>query len=115
MADNEVRNAALWGGAVGLGALWASRRMAAAIAPKPMWTGQVGDATLTLIQTGKGGRAWYELYAIADGAWWLAGTYAVYPQALTAVQQWQGYLERGGTVEAWVRHSLPQQGPRELR
>jgi hypothetical protein len=81
----------------------------------PIWTDQIGIVTLSLAQLTQGGRTSYQLFAVEGGRWLQVGAYWLYPQALAAIQSWQHYLHNGGTVEAWVRQSLPQQGPRELR
>jgi hypothetical protein len=111
---NMIINAAIRGAAAGAAATWVNQKMQPA-RTTPIWTDQIGNAALTLVQLTQGSRTSYQLFAISDGGWQQVGAYWLYPEAQAAIQSWQEYLRGGGTVEAWVRQSLPQQGPRELR
>ena len=109
-----IINAAIRGATAGAAATWVNQKMQPARTTQ-IWTDQIGNMTLTLLQLTQGSRTSYQLFAISDGGWQQVDTYWLYPEALAGVQTWQGYLRGGGTVEAWVRHSLPQQGLKELR
>ena len=109
-----IINAAIRGATAGAAATWVNQKMQPT-RTVPVWTDQIGKVTLTLVQVTHGTRTYYQLFAISAGAWLQVGIYGLYPEALAGVQSWQEYLRSGGTVEAWVRQSLPQQGPRELR
>ena len=111
---NIIINAAIRGATAGAVATWVNQKMQPT-RTTPIWTDQIGDVALTLVQLTQGSRTSYQLFAISDGGWQQVGTYWLYPEALAGVQAWQGYLRGGGTVETWVRQSLQQQGPRELR
>ena len=109
-----IINAAIRGAAAGAAATWVNRKMQPT-QTTPIWTGQIGNVTPTLAQLAQGSRTSYQLFPVEGGRWLQVGAYWLYPRALAAVQSWQQYLHNGGTVEAWVRQCLPQQGPRELR
>jgi hypothetical protein len=111
-----ILNAAIRGAAAGAVAMWVNQKMQRA-RTAPVWNGQIGTVTLTLVQVTRGTRIDYQLFAISDGGWQQVAAFSLYPEALAGIQSWQEYLRGGGTVEAWVRHSLPlpQQRPRELR
>ncbi len=47
----------------------------------------------------------FELYVVHDGAWALAGRYRQYLDFIAALQVWERYFRRGGTVKAWLEHS----------
>ena len=111
---NMIINAAIRGATAGAAATWVNQKMQPA-RTTPIWTDEIGNVTLTLARLTQGSRTSYQLFAISDGGWQQVGTYWLYPEALAAIQSLQEYLRGGGTVEAWVRQSLPQQGPRELR
>src|SRR5258705_8982468 len=109
-----IINAAIRGATAGAAATWVNQKMQPA-RTTPIWTEQIGTVTLTLAQLTQGSRTSYQLFAVAGGGWLQVGAYWLYPEAQAVIQSWQEYLRGGGTVEAWVRQSLPQQGPRELR
>jgi hypothetical protein len=111
---NMIFNAAIRGATAGAAATWVNQKMQPA-RTTPIWTDQIGTVTLTLLQATHGTRTCYQLCAISAGAWLQVGMYGLYPEALAGVQSWQEYLRRGGTVEAWVRQSLPQKETGELR
>jgi hypothetical protein len=74
----------------------------------PIWTDQIGNVALTLVQLTQGSRTSYQLFAVAGEGWLQAGAYWHYAEALAAIRSWQEYLRGGGIVEAWGRQSLPQ-------
>ncbi len=75
---------------------------------KPVWSGDVNGTTLTIMANEVRGHTSYELYVTADGIRALAGRYRLYPEIIAAVQVWEAYLQRGGTVRAWLdEHNTP--------
>jgi hypothetical protein len=95
---------AAFGGSASATGTWVNRKMAPPT-NAPIWTGTIGEATLTLLKQTVQGRAWYELYLVTPGRWTPLGSYAIYPEALASVQAWKSYLEGGGTLHAWLTHT----------
>lgn len=89
------------GAATAAAANWANRRMQPMI-QRLMWTRQIGNAELALIDVAWRGKSGYQLYAIIDEDWMLLGEFRRYADAWAAVQSWVGYFERGGTAKAWL-------------
>ena len=111
---NMIINAAIRGATAGAAATWVNQKMQPTRTTRS-WNDQIGNVTLTLAQLTRDSRTSYQLFAVAGGAGCRWARTGCTPQALAAIQSWQQYLHNGGTVEAWVRQSLPHQGPRELR
>jgi hypothetical protein len=97
-------NGAVFGGSAGATSTWVNRKMQPPTST-PVGTTQIGEVTLTLLRQTVQARTWYELYVVTPGRWLPVGSYAIFPQAQAAVQEWKSYLENGGTVQAWLTHT----------
>ena len=71
---NMIINAAIRGATAGAAATWVNQKMQPA-RTTPIWTDQIGNVTLTLVQVAPGTRAYYQLFAISAGAWLQVGMY----------------------------------------
>jgi hypothetical protein len=109
LLGTAVRGAVIGGSASGA-ATFVNRQMQPTRSV-PIWQGTMGDTTLALMQTIFHDRyVTYELHAITGGTSQFVGWYYIYPQALAAIQQWQGFLGAGGTIQSWLEHG--QRGDR---
>jgi hypothetical protein len=103
MIGSAVRGAAFGAGA-GAGSRFVAQHTGPAVTT-PVWQGTVEGTTLVLMSTRYHQQVSYALHVIADGQTHPAGAWWTYPEALAAVQYWQGYLTNGGTVAAWLQRS----------
>jgi hypothetical protein len=108
---DEMVDAALMGAAVGAASTWVSRQMQPD-SSRPVWQGELNGVVLTVVETNHHGYLGYAVSVIADGRCWSLGRFPTYPQCVAVVQQWDEYLQHGGTVRAWLEHwQRPQPVP----
>jgi hypothetical protein len=69
---------------------------------------------LTVVETNHHGYFGYEVSVIADRWCWSVGRFPTYPQAVAVMQTWDLYLQRGGTVRAWLDYHWPGYAPAPL-
>ena len=71
----------------------------------PYWTGHIAGDTaqpaVTITQFKHRGKVGYRLYVVTEGQYAQVAT-GEYPAVLAALQTWEKYIAKGGTVTAWL-------------
>lgn len=68
----------------------------------PLHTERVNDVALTIIRVTVDGKTRHQLYAVDTERWALTGMFGNYTDALAEFLRWRRYVERGGTIAAWL-------------
>ena len=70
---------------------------------RPVWSKEVNDTTLTVVEHRVRDYTSYELIG-ADGRDVSLGRFSTFPAATAAVSKWTHYIEVGGSVGRWLAH-----------